>query len=396
MAGNRARAAFSTREIALLAAAVVAGCLFPLLLGAGGGETEEVRANRERIEAMTELERRQLEQRFARYRELPTDERDRLRSMHTEIEGNADLSRTVAAYRRWVETLSPLEREELRRETDPEAKLALVRRIRGRQQEEEQRSKRRPIEFVSRAWGGPRPPKIDDAVYETVFKTLAERLPSPERARLDDVDGTLARRVAILRLTIDRSRRGSQGRPSKVLDDETVDAVVANLPNGPIKEMIDSAKITEGKRMRLVGLISISLWRDISEEVTRRKPNPDELWKFFSELPAEERNRMTSLSRSELERELTRKYVLRSLGDVEGVLRDLKSALPGGGRPPFGRPPYDGKPPTRRPGDGRPPGEGRPGGGRGRRPGEADEGRDREDRPFSGRRPFGSNPEAEK
>ncbi len=374
----------------VLAVAVVLSCALPLLTGAAGRDDEEGAANRARIESMTELERRQLEQRLERYRKLSPDERDRLRSMHAKIEAEAELKQTVDAYRRWLETLSPIEREQLRSEPDAQKKLAIVERIRTRQRTEESK---RPFEALAARFGGSRrPPRVDPAELEKVYTVLSSRLEPEVRERIEANSNPLVRHLETLRAatsqTIRPPRPGERFRPPKFPDDETLSEIRTALDGGPLGRMLASTNSDEVRRARVVGMLTAGVLQELGREWERRKPTDEQLQRHFARLPEEERRRLTSLiSKEEFERELRQSYVassMKELGDVRRLMQRL-TLLSRSGRPPFG----GGR--GGRPDDGS--GEragpfGRPGGG-GRRPGRPGEG-ERRDGPPPDKRPLGN------
>ncbi|MHC4404603.1 MAG: hypothetical protein ACYTG0_33535, partial [Planctomycetota bacterium] len=101
------------------------------------GETLEER--RARIEQMTSAEKEELRRRLERFDDLSEKEKNRLRQLHEAIESHArseELRAVMHRYYEWIKTISPAEREELRR-LSPEERIKGI--IDARQKQEARR-----------------------------------------------------------------------------------------------------------------------------------------------------------------------------------------------------------------------------------------------------------------
>lgn len=101
-----------------------------VMLGAGDVPPDEYRRRQREIEALTTPERERLKRNDEAFRELSQDEQQRFREMHAKIndkKNNSKLRETFEDYFRWLNTLNPQQRDDLRRETDPLKRIALVR-----------------------------------------------------------------------------------------------------------------------------------------------------------------------------------------------------------------------------------------------------------------------------
>ena len=103
--------------------------LIPLLFAAATGVSDSLAENRKKIAAMSQAQREQLEINYQEYRRLPEAERQRLREVHATVKGNSALQDTTQQYEKWLSTITPWQRAELREESDPLRRVALVRRF---------------------------------------------------------------------------------------------------------------------------------------------------------------------------------------------------------------------------------------------------------------------------
>ncbi len=90
-------------------------------------------SRRREIEQMNEVDRNRLQRNFELFQELTPTERDKVRQIHTTVEQDESLKAVMEAYYDWLSTLSPVQREQLRRETDPAARVELIRQFKDEQ-----------------------------------------------------------------------------------------------------------------------------------------------------------------------------------------------------------------------------------------------------------------------
>ena len=117
-----------------LAAVAVTLCLslLPWLLAADQQPSAQREANQKRFNDLTVTERQRLEENFRLYREMPAAERDRLRELHRAIENDPQLQAAFQDYQAWANSLSPVDRHELRQTHDSEARRRLIEKFRRR------------------------------------------------------------------------------------------------------------------------------------------------------------------------------------------------------------------------------------------------------------------------
>jgi hypothetical protein len=96
-----------------IAAALLVG-LFFVVRPPADPEEELVATRRQQIQAMSAAERERLEANLARFEELPAERREALRDIENAVREDEGLAQTLADFERWLNTLSPWERLELR------------------------------------------------------------------------------------------------------------------------------------------------------------------------------------------------------------------------------------------------------------------------------------------
>lgn len=114
--------------------AVALLCAVMLLLGATEPE-DSAQDSRKKIEAMTPAERAQLKRNYEKFQKLTPEEKARYHKIHEAIRNQPELKRVMHSYEEWVRTLSPWEQEDLRKAQTPEARMALIRKIRSEHQD---------------------------------------------------------------------------------------------------------------------------------------------------------------------------------------------------------------------------------------------------------------------
>ncbi|MBI1315055.1 DUF3106 domain-containing protein, partial [bacterium] len=111
---------------------LVAGCLLAIALvpaEADKAESDTMRANRERIAAMSRSERQRVEFNFEEYRKLTPQQRQDVQALHADVAASPELAATLTAWHHWLAGLNFEDRENILQTTDPAARLALVRDV---------------------------------------------------------------------------------------------------------------------------------------------------------------------------------------------------------------------------------------------------------------------------
>lgn len=113
-----------------------AGCIVAMfcagILLLGATEPDETEQNsRKKIESMSPAERAQLKRNYEKFQKLTPEEKARYRKIHEAIRKKPELNHVMRCYEDWVRTLSPWEQEDLRKAKTPEERMALIRKFRA-------------------------------------------------------------------------------------------------------------------------------------------------------------------------------------------------------------------------------------------------------------------------
>lgn len=371
--------------------------LLPWLLAADDPAPPQREANRQRLSGMTVAERKRLEENYRLYREMPVAERDRLRKLQREIETDSELNAAFHEYQAWADSLSPVDRHELRQAQDPEARRLLIEKFHRRPPSAERHepfpSERRPdgppfgqnnnvrLRMLEKLFGGislPLGDRLGSCVpeMEVIVRILEHELPSNSQAELEKLDA-FSRKVRVVRLTLERRPLGPPGFRFFGPGSEVVEKVFAALPEGPIRQMPANRNFNPGpnqpdpRATMLVMVLIRGLMTETQRTLEDHRPRPDLLIAFQEKLPESERTRLNKMNREDRQQELTLLYVkelvpgigeiqqmLGSL-DMERFIQDMNSRFRPGAGPPDGddrrdkkgRPLLDG---PRRPREGEP------------------------------------------
>lgn len=317
-------------------------------------DDESVRA--EKIASLSAEQKRDLQNKWDRFQELDPAEQDHLRELHSQISEHEDSERLVGVlqrYHEWLKTLSASKRAELLQMPAAD-RLAEIKRIK---QETADQNFRRSfgqeirMEDVGK-W-------IDSLVKDREAEWIS-KLPEDRRQALEQIPDETARRRYLL---MSNAGRSGQLLMSLKPTEEELDRFVNSLPPN-VKDRLNSEADLQQRTERVEDLVRAAMFM-------RRPPPefaPEDLEKFFAELPQEDREMLERLPAERMQYELRRRY-FQSMGFDRGR----------GGRPGrrFG-PPFDFRSEDNgdrhRDPDGRRGGEGRRGGGgpRGGRPGPPD------------------------
>ncbi len=323
----------------------------------------------ERLKKLPAAEKQELKHKQERFTKLPETEQERLRELHTQVSSSADSKRleaTIAAYHSWLKTLSAAEQAELDSLSDAE-KVKKIRQIK----EVQRKTKYREYigELVSTLPAGDLKLIFDwlDKHFEQVQKDFMAKAPPDFRKMAEKNSTPLQQRrflmtMLALRPSNDRSFQ-FPGMEAPVLPIKDFDTLLPSLSKDTQKLFEKNKEGDPQRRELILAMIRAAV---ISKELPPL--NDDDLRKLYGSLPAEEQERLQTLTPEAMKRELQLKFYFQARHGG----RDFRG--PGGGeRGPFPR----GEGPGRGgPGRGGPDHEGPPG--------------DRNGPPREGGRPEGS------
>lgn len=354
----------------------------PLLIAADDGLKTQREANRKRIEDMTPQERQQLEENYREFRSLPSAEQQRLVKLHQAVERDPKLKATLEEYQRWASTLSPVQRNELRRTTDPQARMRLI---------DEWQRQRPPGEMESPFEGfdhsGPPdqmqivrkilgPIRLFDGVpassrdADALIRVLEQQLPAERREGLGELD-PFTRKVRVVRDTLQRTKTlNAMQRLTGAQDNDVTRKLVEALEEGSPARQFVTVKRGPEQRMAIMGVLIRGLVADLMLTVAEHFPSDAALKQFETSLSKSERDLIDKLPPADRLVQLRLKYLeqrvpgirefreislemqaifsqlrpnfpfdrIRPNGPMEGFRRPDRAPFPEGER---GRPPFD-------------------------------------------------------
>ena len=374
-------------------AVVLSVSLLPWLLAADSPAPPQREANRQRLDEMTVAERQQLDENVRVYREMTPAERDRLRNLQREIESDRELKAAFDEYQRWADSLSPVDRHELRQTQDPEARRQLIDRLRHRPPHGEMfepgpadrppngppfgQNNAKP-RMTERLFGGltlPMGDRLGSGVpeMEAIVRVLEQELPAETHDELGKLDA-YSRTVRVLRLTLEKRPLGSPVVRLFGSGSQTIEKIIAALPDGPVRQLpvIRTFNPAPNQPDPRGGLLVMVLVRGLMTETSRtmedHRPRQEMMTAFQEKLPAAEKARLNKLSREEHQQELLTLYVkdhvpaiaelqqILGTSEMDHFLRDMSNRFRPGVGPPEGDdrrdkkgrlPPFDGSRPPR-------------------------------------------------
>ncbi len=351
--------------------------LLPWLLAADGPIPPQREANRQRLNGMTVAERQRLEENYQRYREMTPAERDRLKKLQHEIESDPKLNAAFRDYQLWAESLSPVDRHELRQAQDPEARRQLVEKFRRRpppgERPEPFPSERRPdgppfgqnnnnlrqrtIERLFGEFAMPLADRIGTGVpeMEAIIRVLERELPTETRDELIKLDD-FSRKVRVLKLCLERRPLAPPSVRIFGPGSEVIDKVFAALPDGPVRQFAGNRNLPPNSRPNqpdprgalLVMVTMRGLVTETLRTIEDHRPRLDLQNAQIEKLSESERTRLNAMNPKDREQELVLHFVKdqvpgiaelqQMLGtpDMRRFLEDMVNRIRPGVGPPDG------------------------------------------------------------
>ena len=306
-----------------------------------------------RIEGMDENERHKLSQQKNRFDQLDDDTKRDLRRLDAELtddQRGEQLRKVMDRYCRWLQTLSPSERAELR-SLEPAERTARVQELRAKQVKAAAKAQ----EKRSREERGAR----DMEVVRSWFKELArehqgplmKKLPGWARQRWDDLDEEQRQRT-LMGLVWGEVQRARTGKSSIVKADD-LEEVMAKL--SPQTRETLAKQMARNSRNASTGNPPGRVGEEGSSRGGRRRPQVSEtqLKEFFNrELSSQRRDRLNQLPPEDFREALRREYHRANRARNAGPSDGRRPQGPPH-RPPRGRHPDQRGPDQRRPESGR-------------------------------------------
>ncbi len=333
------------------------------------------------IEKMSQLERERLQRNMAEFQQLPVEKQAHYRDLHFKLEenksGGGQLSSLLQEYSAWLTTLTPSQREELSKETDPAKKLSLVRRIKEEQnrQPEAYTPSEPSIEFPLPPPHRPFGMALSRSELNALMNVIAKDLGRQEGEK-SDRDSSPRAYLNLIQQSIEKTSGGAREWPSAELQQKLEKAIDRPEPPDILKRR------QEHKREFTIRVILGSIQSLAMDELRQKLPRESDLHPILESLDREKREEITNLPREQGQRLLTMMYFKKKGDDtphkMSEMQREFEQLYSDLGLPPrpqfgFGSRSWQGPPGPPRDGGEPGPDEGRPGfGDRGRRNGGLD------------------------
>lgn len=337
------------------------------------------------LAAMTVEERAHFEKNLAAFRALSPAEQAQFRSLHAQVQGDAQLRQMMTTYTTWLKTLTPGQIDELRQETDLARRRNLVEKFR-KDQLAKSESNWPGAPLGNRATRPGPLAQIPAKDLDGVFQILARSLPVGVREQLPAHDTDIHRLARFARILEYSVRDQEPGAWLESLDTDELQNAVATPE---FQQQVLRSPQPELRRRSLLMLLLRVVEQNTNSLLQPLLPSDEQLQGHFSQLTPSQSFDLRQLSQEDFRRELSRSYLeahpnpqLQQLLATRETLQRFRQQIfpgrfggpqrlpggprgfrPGEGPPPEGRPPgreEDGPPfrdnggPPPRPGD-RPP-----------------------------------------
>lgn len=292
-----------------------------------------------RLDELSPTDRDELPKKKERFDNLSRDERERLRTLHTNLvrhEQGDRLYGVATRYALWLRSLPAGERAELL-SLPPEQRLERIRDIRRKQDEQRVRELvHTPLQQgdlqVVRAWLG----EYAEAHKQEIFSKLSSEM--QQRMRSDPED--MRRRFAMMLMP---GRHGGPRLP--VPTDEEIERLRGRLSN-EAQQALDSLDTSDKKLDLIVHWTRAAIW----SRMVGPPASPEELEEFFAtKLDSKRRDELEKLPKEQFDQRLQWEYRMHKFRNRHGGFRPPFQWGPngppgrfrgdnGGGRPPGPRP----------------------------------------------------------
>lgn len=299
-------------------------------------ETPGMRANREKIEGMTQTERDLVLSNFDSWQKLPQKERLRLRAVHDAVSKDEELSRTLAEYHTWLASVSSNSfeiRDRILEEPDLEKRLRIIEGHLGRKrkgpQTEPQMAPYKPgtDQPGTDQPGGDNPDSFLNAIqlgpslfgrdFEGAIDVIGEWSGVPRPSEAGTAVGVLKYHLDVLEQAGKKLREMRSGNGPVRVPDKVVTDILNAISN---EERRDEIAIVVGDNPAALLML---LLRSIRSEDIRRiaMKNGPMLEEFFEKLPGPQRTFLNRLNEKERTMRLTWIWVE---ANIPGAMDSMK------------------------------------------------------------------------
>ncbi len=298
-------------------------------------ESAAMRANRERIAAMSRSERQRVEFNFAEYRKLTPQQRRDVQSLHGDVSRNPELAETLANWHQWLASLTFDDRENILQATDPKARLALVRQVIAAEVTDGFQSDT-PLRS-----GSPLPDRTvrlpaAATEFSELMAVIAQYLDMPGHPEDNSPQGRLRQHAAVLAELLLRVRRvnGPGDPPVRPFERgrglfplELRKKLVEALPDEERRRSIAGQDEIEQQRS-LAQIVITGFYRELQIVMQQLRPNDDMLLALYLDLPDDQRKMLEELPEEQFARRLDELWLERQFPELARHVREIRRMMP--------------------------------------------------------------------
>ncbi|VAX41730.1 hypothetical protein MNBD_PLANCTO02-2502 [hydrothermal vent metagenome] len=315
-------------------------CLaLPLLLGAGDFSQPDLNAHRKKIEAMSATEREQLKNKYKTFQQLPIETQQELRNIYQHIEKNrrsgGRLARVVDNYREWLGTLSPWQREEIRKHKNPTARIRIIQELKANK-------KKNLNQYSPDAYNLLRLNKharqqmqsmtltLSDDDLEAVMQVIQKKADfSPSMVNEWKALPPARRYVNILIALL--QKKGERKARFRWLGSQAITDLTEVIRDKDVKNEIQRIHNKETKRAIVDLLILKSILQQWQKTVRPSRPTEEQLANFYKSLSPDRREKLMEHSPENVKRRLSFEYRMKNDPAMREIMKLRK--LMSGGKP---------------------------------------------------------------
>lgn len=322
-----------------------------------------LRERYEEVHQMPQIERDRLQRNWETFQQLSVAQQQEVRELHIQISNQPEsVHALLETYAIWLQTLSPGERDDLRRAATAPERIALVRQFKSKQ-DETREIQLFELTLNSRKSPSFNPPfpHLNSEELDVVMTAVKKELELYEQQRITQAPTKAESYLLTIELLIDAANK-------RKLKEDALQRVIAAIPDEEIRRFIERQPKPDDQRRELTRAIGIGLSGFLYEETRQFLPSESQLQEYFVKLDGDTRLELMQLSPHELTRELIRRYMenaedpkLKRFDEIRNRLRDklFSANVFLGPRPSYFRGGGDRGGPGRGDDDGRPPENGR-------------------------------------
>jgi hypothetical protein len=284
-------------------------------------DQQAITSRTEQLRKMSEIERGHLNRNVEEFQKLNDAEKHHYRQLHADLKRDAatggSLTRMMQTYCLWVQTLTPTQRDELKKELIPAQKLVLIRRF--KEEQEESIETHDPHLEVHESHVEP---VIDEAApqfnffnkrnalwlkdLKAVESVLVDRL-AAEKMRPEFSDPHLPDYLPIIHASVQSSGGDYREWPNEKLLQDMIGAISKDLVPHINKQDYST------RRMVVIRMLLQGIMKQARDAV--RFSTGDERLQILKDLKPEERERILSLPSEKVDEILNKKWIQAKGGE---------------------------------------------------------------------------------